>query len=136
MTSACEQAKVYSVNSKEQLKKEADELVKKVKQDAKEWDEAFSGKTKFTKEMDERFRRAAEYAMKERKKRHDADTSYVNNKPELKPCPFCGGDADVDENIYNSVRSNDWSVFCDSCRIKLTRKTKELAIEKWNTRHE
>lgn len=63
------------MNSKEQLKKEADELVKKVKQDAKEWDEAFSGKTKFTKEMDERFRRAAEYAMKERKKRHNLESS-------------------------------------------------------------
>lgn len=50
------------------------------------------------------------------------------------PCPFCGGDAATDENIYNSVKPNDWYAYCGTCMIGFTRKTKELAINAWNTR--
>jgi len=48
------------------------------------------------------------------------------------PCPFCGGEAKTDENIYHTA--NDWDVYCDNCMIVFTRKTKEDAIEAWNTR--
>lgn len=51
---------------------------------------------------------------------------------ELKPCPFCGGEA-------NTVLRNadDWHVECHDCASKSgTYGFKEYAIEAWNTRAE
>lgn len=52
---------------------------------------------------------------------------------ELKPCPFCGGEATVKriESIYR------YRVSCDKCPVEVGRHwfgTKEEAIEAWNRR--
>ena len=51
---------------------------------------------------------------------------------ELKPCPFCGGEAEIemDENWY-------WNyyVFCQECKITTDYyETADEAIEAWNRR--
>ena len=47
----------------------------------------------------------------------------------LLPCPFCGGEAELDEYCGKYV------VFCKNASCSW-RKTKAEAIEAWNTRHE
>lgn len=53
----------------------------------------------------------------------------------LKPCPFCGCEADL-SNV--SVETKDgkklWSVECTDCGVILDRVTKEEAVEAWNHR--
>lgn len=63
--------------------------------------------------------------------------------PELKPCPFCGG-----ENIYKSANTVRVSVGCVDCGAKISRtngkqykcvancrrRVEPLAIEAWNMR--
>lgn len=49
---------------------------------------------------------------------------------ELKPCPFCGGDA-------NTIgERNWWDVECVYCGVRTTNEyeSEEKAIEAWNTR--
>ena len=48
---------------------------------------------------------------------------------ELKPCPFCGGEAELDEYCGKYV------VFCKNASCSW-RKTKAEAIEAWNARYE
>lgn len=48
---------------------------------------------------------------------------------ELKSCPFCGGEAELDEYCGRYV------VFCKSEKCSW-RDTEAKAIEAWNTRHE
>lgn len=50
----------------------------------------------------------------------------------LKPCPFCGGEAKVIENnSYTDIHS----VICKNCFTESDRyQTQEKAIEAWNTR--
>ena len=68
---------------------------------------------------------------------------------ELKPCPFCGGKANVNMKI---ISKNDFSIYvsCSKCRartdgycptvtkeecaLESIEKCKALAIEKWNRR--
>lgn len=52
---------------------------------------------------------------------------------ELKPCPFCGGEALGEERYWNSLIS--YRVFCTKC-FSETREfdDKEQAIEAWNKR--
>ena len=53
--------------------------------------------------------------------------------PELKPCPFCGGEALVSEFIGHSFRS--YSVGCKECKTLMKYvDSKEAAIKAWNTR--
>lgn len=50
---------------------------------------------------------------------------------ELKPCPFCGGEADVE--WY--VRIKTGYCYCKSCKTRMPNKlSKEEAIEAWNRR--
>lgn len=50
----------------------------------------------------------------------------------LKPCPFCGGEA---ETIENNHYTDVWSVMCKNCFAESDRyHTEESAIEAWNTR--
>ena len=52
------------------------------------------------------------------------------SKPNLKPCPFCGGTAGIAENY------GYWVVYCkDDCEPGINPR-KEFAIESWNTRAE
>jgi restriction alleviation protein, Lar family len=56
------------------------------------------------------------------------------DKPELKPCPFCGGKA-----ILTGIEANYFAtrcfVICDNCHASSKRcKNKEAAAEAWNRR--
>lgn len=51
---------------------------------------------------------------------------------DLKPCPFCGGEAivDMDEDWYW-----DWHAWCFNCNCDIGHyATKKEAIEAWNRR--
>ena len=50
---------------------------------------------------------------------------------ELKPCPFCGGKAEI-----LNYSENAWLVYCRMCdgMVERWRKTKKEAIEQWNRR--
>lgn len=54
----------------------------------------------------------------------------------LKPCPFCGGEADIEE-IPGSPFTNEpytWGVGCKTCNIGWYEEAKERAIDVWNRR--
>ena len=57
-------------------------------------------------------------------------------KPEVKPCPFCGGEARM---LHNMSKTDYW-VECMNCKTcspgDLNNHTKEEAIAAWNTRVE
>ena len=57
-------------------------------------------------------------------------------KSELKPCPFCGGEADIDEIAGNPDTGEPyaWGVGCKKCNIGWYEETKEKAIAMWNRR--
>lgn len=48
---------------------------------------------------------------------------------ELKPCPFCGGDA----NIVSREEGITF-ITCKDCYAEMFGSTKESAIKQWNTR--
>ena len=53
---------------------------------------------------------------------------------ELKPCPFCGGEAGIMR--YNHIKKVSFC-FCTSCKAKMPNMlTREEAIEAWNRRAE
>lgn len=50
---------------------------------------------------------------------------------EIKPCPFCGGPAVVD----NLLDDNDYYVHCRDCEVQqIANHSHEAAIELWNNR--
>ena len=54
---------------------------------------------------------------------------------ELKPCPFCGGKAQIEKNEdFVDVSCKD--MFCRGWTSCLEYKTKQQAIEAWNRRAE
>lgn len=68
---------------------------------------------------------------------------------ELKPCPFCGGEAmtfdyEAEHDIYDSttlgyVDTEHYTVYgccCPVCRCSIERESKEEAEDLWNTRSE
>ncbi|MBC8546471.1 Lar family restriction alleviation protein [Clostridiaceae bacterium NSJ-31] len=51
------------------------------------------------------------------------------NRPKLKPCPFCGGEAVIEDAVYN------YAVMCTRCRCETRWETNEgIAIDLWNRR--
>lgn len=58
----------------------------------------------------------------------------TNQMPELKPCPFCGGEPWVFESKYeDGVRLHN--ARCKSCHVAFDGcSTARIAREKWNTR--
>lgn len=50
---------------------------------------------------------------------------------ELKPCPFCGGEAEI-----LNYSENEWLICCAICNgmVERWRKTRKEAIEQWNRR--
>lgn len=54
-------------------------------------------------------------------------------KTELKPCPFCGGKANLEHDImqYNGT---PFEVYCENCGAKRNDYNEEDAIEGWNSR--
>jgi len=61
----------------------------------------------------------------------------MTNKPELKPCPFCGGEA---EFYPNDIEGEENWVECCNAKCQATngyvRRTPEEALSAWNTRSE
>lgn len=62
---------------------------------------------------------------------------------ELRPCPFCGGEAEINfvppfVHPRNGRKGLErWQIFCDSCGVFTPGMlTKEEAIEAWNRRVE
>lgn len=54
------------------------------------------------------------------------------SETKLKPCPFCGGEAEILKN-----GAGCFQVYCDNCEVRqyaYAHKSKEKAIEAWNTR--
>jgi Lar family restriction alleviation protein len=65
---------------------------------------------------------------------HPAATDLAS-LPALKPCPFCGGSAQL--NRLGGKRSTHAWVECTKCRVVLHfRTTFEAAVAAWNTRAE
>lgn len=71
------------------------------------------------------------------------DNSFVRKmarEPELKPCPFCGGEAEIVGHYIKGVPNNyQYFVRCKRCKARPTLygfnfKKKEKAIEAWNRR--
>ena len=56
----------------------------------------------------------------------------------LLPCPFCGGEADIEEISGNPFTNEPytWAVGCKDCNIGWYKETKEDAIAAWNRRAE
>ena len=54
---------------------------------------------------------------------------------ELKPCPFCGGEAFIEEHKFHGC-SNTYGVKCSKCHTQTYQffDTKEMAEKRWNTR--
>ena len=52
-------------------------------------------------------------------------------KTKLKPCPFCGGKAEM-----LSYSEHEWLVYCKECdgMVEKWRETEEEAMEQWNRR--
>ena len=57
------------------------------------------------------------------------------NNVVLKPCPFCGGEADVIEHLFHGLDSL-YGLQCKKCKAKtyLFYESEEKAIEAWNRR--
>jgi Lar family restriction alleviation protein len=53
----------------------------------------------------------------------------------LLPCPFCGGEAEIDFDFSGYNESTRYYGVCNSCYAKSHKKlTKEEAIKAWNKR--
>ena len=59
---------------------------------------------------------------------------------ELKPCPFCGYEAEKPfyYDPFDGYQGNwgSYRVRCENCSAQITMRTKEKAIEAWNRRAE
>ena len=59
------------------------------------------------------------------------DNENKTNAPTIEPCPFCGGEAVLGENVQG------WHYFyveCEQCDYCLDMPTRDGAIENWNKR--
>ena len=57
----------------------------------------------------------------------------MQDKTELKPCPFCGGEPEIIRLKYNCRRY--YKISCKKCNIRQYRKRKKHeAVSEWNTR--
>ena len=53
---------------------------------------------------------------------------------ELKPCPFCGGEAEVRKFTETKYFVQCFFVQCKSCLIGSTFTSEQLAVDAWNRR--
>ena len=64
----------------------------------------------------------------------DVGGRVMSEKVELKPCPFCGGEAHPD-NTWILSGARKWVVHCIKCGASIGfYETKKKAIEAWNRR--
>ena len=55
----------------------------------------------------------------------------------LKPCPFCGGYAQVGEDMRFASKPYDfpkWYVFCRECAVQTPIASIKMVVERWNKR--
>ena len=54
---------------------------------------------------------------------------------DLKPCPFCGGEADVIEHLFHGLDSS-YGLQCKKCEAETYQfyRSEEKAIKAWNSR--
>ena len=58
---------------------------------------------------------------------------------ELKKCPFCGGEANIESyDPYDGYQGDCtvWRVKCSECKVIIQKRTEKEAIEAWNRRAE
>lgn len=55
---------------------------------------------------------------------------------ELKPCPFCGGEARYGHDNMNGHYVTCANIECGVLVVARYHETKELTITAWNTRHD
>ena len=60
---------------------------------------------------------------------------------ELKPCPFCGGEAHAVWNAIIKVRDGSGThdergvcIYCENCPVEMRTTMKNLAFQMWNRR--
>lgn len=57
---------------------------------------------------------------------------------ELKPCPFCAGEAGIAHNAIRTTidgrRITGTCVYCTICNAQMFYRSNKLAIESWNRR--
>lgn len=53
---------------------------------------------------------------------------------ELKPCPFCGGESTIPENVALYYNPAAWETRCKNCQLIMRGKTKKALINTWNQR--
>ena len=57
-------------------------------------------------------------------------------EPKLLPCPFCGGEAEIESEGLNEHRG--YSIACETCNLECTSfgdsEPREIVIARWNTR--
>ena len=54
---------------------------------------------------------------------------------DLKPCPFCGGEADLSNDACQDSNGGKlWSVECPKCGVFVSEKDKNVVLQIWNTR--
>ena len=53
---------------------------------------------------------------------------------ELKPCPFCGREADLSNTAVKQGNNFLWSVECMYCGVIITAEAEDRAVELWNRR--
>ena len=70
--------------------------------------------------------------MREKTTRKYYEEKGFKMNDELKPCPFCGGEA-----VISGCDGGDWIVICNVCDASIGDKgTEREAIEEWNLRIE
>ena len=53
------------------------------------------------------------------------------SRDKLKPCPFCGGEAEICDDTDLCL---DVGIVCEKCNLELVQETVERAIKAWNRR--
>jgi len=61
-----------------------------------------------------------------------AEIYWHHRKPALLPCPFCGSEILLLENLTDA---DDFYVHCQSCKVQqIANYTRDEAIRRWNSR--